>query len=295
MTFRNTYTTILLFTVLVPVVGCAGMEQDAINPNGIVDEECGTTALMQAAEEGDLDEVRMLLGAGADPDLSESDFTENNCYLGFGNIKDPDTALGKAATSGHVAVVRELISAGVAPHDAVIWAIEAQQPDVLRVAVDAGAEIEEFTVFDEQCTLLTVAAMLGEAAMARALLDAGANPNTLNRPGCEAAGASDMAGTGSPYGQSANIFERMGLLSAEQLNNADDFRGTVTEIYEEYPRTGGTALMWAAALGEIEILRMLLEAGADPNLTNEDGESALDWVIEGPHEDIEELLRGITA
>ena len=43
------------------------MGQDAINPNGIVDEECGTTALMQAAEEGDLDEVRMLLRAGGKP------------------------------------------------------------------------------------------------------------------------------------------------------------------------------------------------------------------------------------
>jgi len=48
----------------------------------------------------------------------------------------------------------------------------------------------------------------------------------------------------------------------------------VNGVREEGRRT--TALMVAADLGELGLVELLLQNGADPGLTNDDGETALD-------------------
>jgi len=54
--------------------------------------------------------------------------------------------------------------------------------------------------------------------------------------------------------------------------------------------SGDTALIRAARNGNTEVLRALLEAGADTNHRNEAGESALDVAIENP-----EVTEAITS
>jgi hypothetical protein len=53
-----------------------------------------------------------------------------------------------------------------------------------------------------------------------------------------------------------------------------------------------TALMLAARFGEKEVVELLLQHGADPNIVNSGGDKALTWAKEYP--DIQKLLIGVT-
>ncbi|MBL3529061.1 MAG: ankyrin repeat domain-containing protein [gamma proteobacterium endosymbiont of Lamellibrachia anaximandri] len=53
-----------------------------------------------------------------------------------------------------------------------------------------------------------------------------------------------------------------------------------------------TALMMAARNGHIEALKLLLDAGADPNITNSAGDTALRWA--GENSDVTEILQDVT-
>jgi hypothetical protein len=52
-----------------------------------------------------------------------------------------------------------------------------------------------------------------------------------------------------------------------------------------------TPLIIAAGLGHIDIVRTLLQAGADANMKDEKGLTALAWALVKGHTDIVELLK----
>lgn len=54
---------------------------------------------------------------------------------------------------------------------------------------------------------------------------------------------------------------------------------------------GQTALMWAAMSGHLPIARLLLQAGADPNLETHLGYKALDYAKDKKDENLIKLLR----
>ena len=51
-----------------------------------------------------------------------------------------------------------------------------------------------------------------------------------------------------------------------------------------------TALMWASAKGHLEIVKALLDAGAEVN-TSLEGRTALDWATLRGHDDVAQALR----
>jgi energy-coupling factor transporter ATP-binding protein EcfA2 len=53
-----------------------------------------------------------------------------------------------------------------------------------------------------------------------------------------------------------------------------------------------TPLVWASEMGSAECVKLLLEAGADPNAFEYDGWSALHWAARNGHADVAELLLG---
>ena len=53
---------------------------------------------------------------------------------------------------------------------------------------------------------------------------------------------------------------------------------------------GGTPLHTAAFVGDPEVLRMLLDRGADPRLTTDDGKTAIDIARERGHAEAAALL-----
>ena len=48
--------------------------------------------------------------------------------------------------------------------------------------------------------------------------------------------------------------------------------------------------MWAAQTGKINAPQILLKYGADINVRNNDGQTALDWAAKGNHKEIVKLL-----
>lgn len=54
-----------------------------------------------------------------------------------------------------------------------------------------------------------------------------------------------------------------------------------------------TALLWAADMGHLDVLELLLQTGADPNLQDENGLTALLWAADRGHVDcVKALLQG---
>ena len=84
----------------------------------------------------------------------------------------------------------------------------------------------------------------------------------------------------------SNIDTRMFLLSA-QINNTDAVRDQLTDPdirvnirINDADENGDTALMYAVQNNNIELVRLLLENGADVNIENEQAETALHYAAE---------------
>ena len=121
--------------------------------------------------------------------------------------------------------------------------VAAEDGDLGRVqaALAAGARIDIAAKGGWEALMYAV--YRGDPAIVQLLIQRGANPN---RP-------EDM----------------LGSRSVEPCA-ADDSRGSVST-------DGRTPLMTAAVSGNAEVVRMLLEAGADPLLRDAEGETARDW------------------
>ena len=55
--------------------------------------------------------------------------------------------------------------------------------------------------------------------------------------------------------------------------------------------TGNTLLMWAAYFGKIDTVNGLIQRGADVNLVNNDGDTAISLAAKKGHRDVVALLR----
>jgi hypothetical protein len=66
---------------------------------------------------------------------------------------------------------------------------------------------------------------------------------------------------------------------------------TETELTDEVDADGQTLLHLAARLGDLELVRRLLDEGADVNAVDNEGRTPTGRAVEGGHEDVAELLR----
>ncbi|MCM3881210.1 MAG: ankyrin repeat domain-containing protein [Vicinamibacterales bacterium] len=218
----------------------------------------GQTALMWAAAEGHAETLQVLLGAGAQVDARSN--------AGW-------TALLFAAREGRINAVKTLLAGGADVNDALI-------PRAGRGrGYGAGGGGRPPT---GGSSALVLAVGSAHFELASVLLDAGANPNTaaqgwaalhhitwIRKPGT---GSNDPA----PYG-SGNM-DSLTLVRKLVAHGAD-----VNARVTRRPNVGVTALNFigatpffmAARGGDTELMRLLVELGADPLLPNEDGTTAL--------------------
>ena len=171
----------------------------------------------------------------------------------------------------------------------------------LRDAIERGAELDAKRDDAEGATALMWAAFRGEAQMVRTLIEAGADVNTTDNAGQNAI---DEARSWGHEHIMAMLLEARTKQQAQWTKDLVDaaVSGTLAELRSAIERgadvdakrndaEGATVLMWAAFRGETEMVRVLLDAGADVNLLDNSGQSAIDEARSRGHEHIVEMLQ----
>jgi uncharacterized protein len=250
------------------------------DPNGILPG--GETPLMTAARTGAVAAVRALVSAGAVVDAKDE--------------RRGQTALMWAAAEGHAPVVQALIDAGADPRARVpsgltplLFAVREGRLDAVRVLLAAGADANEIIPMESSLrrrgyggrlpaagmSALLLAVSNAHFELAAALLDAGADPNAaqtgytvlhaitaVRRPGI---GDNDPPPEGSGTRSSLDLVKKLAARGANvnakmtrkvNLNN--------TRVHE----IGATPFFLAALTADTDLMKALVDVGADPSLTN---------------------------
>lgn len=228
-----------------------------------------------------------------------------------------------AVKSGNVENVRALLKQRVdvnaATPDgttALHWAVQANASELAQLLISAGARANAANRYG--VTPLTLAATNGNAKLAEALLKAGANPNVtagegetilmtaartgnvetmkaLVAHGADVNAAEQWQGqTALMYAAVENQAEAVKLLvelganvnvRSKRLEFPDFVFKTAGMIYAVQPVGSWTPLMFAARDGAIDAVRALAGSGADLNLVDPDGTTALTLAIINGHFD----------
>lgn len=243
----------------------------------------GETVLMLAARSGNAEAVQMLLTRKADPNAKER--------LG-------QTALMWAAAEGHTPVIRALLTAGADLNATVdsgftpfFFAVREGHLDAVRALLAAGAEVNAMLrkpteepgprpTSGGRTTALALAVQNAHFELAIALIDAGADPNDQRAgfpplhmlPGVRKPDSSDNSDGAAPKGAGKlsslqfvrEIVKRGANVNLQLPASAPRVPATSSRIASG----GATPLLFAADRSDVPLMRLLLELGADPLLTN---------------------------
>ena len=240
----------------------------------------GETPLMTAARTGKVGPVKALLARGAAVDA---------------RLPQGQTALMWAAAEGHLAVVEVLLAAGAdfrTPLESgftpTLFAARGGHTGVVRTLLTAGVDVNEATkparggarLPRKGTSALILAIENGHFELAALLLDLGANPNDMRsgytplhvlswvrKPdrGEDENGAPPPEGSGRlTHEQLIRKLVASGADVNARLAGGPSGGGRIA-------RKGCTPFMLAADTADTPFLRLLVELGADPTLTNADG------------------------
>ena len=239
----------------------------------------GETPLMTAARTGRIAVVRALLARGA----------EVNAKLPGGQ-----TALMWAAAEGHTAVVEALVAAkaevaATVPTglNALLFAVRAGHLDTVRVLLKTGIDINAVTAPTKTGkklpkrgnSALTLAVENGRFEVASVLLDLGADPNDLRSGYAPLHILSWIRKPDIGEDEGDPIPEDHGNVTSEQLIRKLVAKGADVNLRLAGGPSGGgrinrkgcTPFMLAADTADTAFLKLLVELGADPTITNVDG------------------------
>jgi len=266
----------------------AGAEANAISSEG-------ETALMTAARTGKVDAVRVLIAHGADVNAKETWHGE--------------TALMWAVSQKHEAVARELIAKGAdvsarstvnkwdrqqsaEPREkwlplggltALEFAARNGCAACIPALVDGGADVNG--VDQDGISPLLSALINGQYDAAAMLIEKGANPNIADRTGrtplYSAVDFHTMPASNRPSPKeidnelsSLDVVKRLLAKGADvnaQLKQQQPYRTKLDRGDDTMLTTGATPLVRAAKAGDVVVMKLLLEKGADAKLTTRNG------------------------
>jgi ankyrin repeat protein len=269
------------------------------NPNEESPE--GETVLMTASRTGDPKAVAVLLEAGASVNATES-------WRG-------ETALMWAAAENHAAAARLLIEHGAAKDvasrtlkfpnvrynlathatlpppqggfTALMFAARQGAFDATKALADAGVDLN---LQDPDGTpALTVAIVNGHHDVARLLIERGANPNVADTAGMTPLYAAVELHTSEMYPERRPLRQSYGSATYDLITlllakgaRPDSPLKTVTLRWgrrrgpgDAALAEGATPLMRAARFADVEVMRALLDAGANPALKQKDQTTVL--------------------
>ena len=248
----------------------------------------GSEALYTAIEKGDVEMVRLLVEAGADVNAAE----------GFGG----NTPLHEAVEQGDVEIVKILVAAGADVHaegyfdrTPLTLATEEGATEILQILLGSGPDTDTSAGGEDKeaastpsigSEALYTAIEKGDVEMVRLLVEAGADINAAegfggNTPLHEAVEQGDaeivkiLVAAGADV-HAEGYFDRTPLtLAAEEgateilqiLLGSDADTSTDGEDKEaaSTPSVGSEALYTAIEKGDVDMVRLLVEAGADVN------------------------------
>jgi ankyrin repeat protein len=266
----------------------AGVDANVSGPEG-------ETALMTAARTGKVEAARILLAHGALVDAREGWHGE--------------TALMWAAAEGHPAMMHELIAHGAdvnarsnlekwerqttsEPREK--WLPQGSMTPLLFasrqgcgecVTILVGSKADLNAADPDGITPIISALINGHYDVAELLIDAGADVNLADKTGRTALYAAvddhTMPYSNRPSPKEADdeltsldivnrLLARMANVDA-RLKTAQPYRTKVDRGNDTLLTTGTTALLRAAKAGDVSVVRLLLEKGADANLTTRTG------------------------
>jgi ankyrin repeat protein len=194
------------------------------------------------------------------------------------------------------------------------WAVRANDLDTTQRLLRAGANPDAANRYG--VTPLSLAAENGSAAMIQALLQAGAHPSGAILMTAARTGNAETVRMLIARGADANAREsslgETALMWAAAENHPEAVRALIehgadanarsdTLVYPKdrfglegvttiLPRGSWTAMMYAARQGSLEAARTLAEMGADLNLADPDGTTALELAILNGHFDTAGML-----
>jgi ankyrin repeat protein len=256
----------------------------------------GMTALLFAAQGGDVESASMLVAAGAD--------VNDTAASGM-------SALTLAAFSGHGDVARLLLQRGADPnaakagYTALHAAVVRSDLDTVQALLARGGDVNARTTgativrrFGSQWTLprtllgatpLFVAAMYLETDVVRTLLAAGADPSIGLQDGTTPL----QVAAGAPVERNVRPIdlERHDLADndfPEMVRPDDEVLATVRVLLDgkadvnQATTAGDTPLHYAAGSGSVPLIRLLAERGASLEAVNENGQTPLSRTLPQP-------------
>lgn len=219
----------------------------------------GLSPLLQAAQEGDLAKLRILLA-------SEIDLEERS--------GDDRTALIIAAQGGHTETVQALLASGARVNNAKQSGVTPLHvasynghTEAVQALLANGALINNADELG--VTALHLAAYNGHTEAVKTLIASGALIDAA-----EESGATPLY-VAAQNGHTETVQE---LLASGALIDAAD-------------KSGATPLHTAAQIGEIKIVQALIAGGADPKAEDSSGNTALKLAIATHHEEIAKVLK----
>ena len=248
----------------------------------------GVTPLMIALDNDNNDVAKLLLDHGANPGLWDW-YGRTALYIAV-DRKDGGSSGGgirvsiDASHSAHASamdIIKALLAANVDPN-----------PELRMHRPTRGGYTGRFSdpLMDLGATPLLRATQANDMEVVQALLDRGASPN-INAMGvtpflvAAGVGGGQRGGPAATRGTARGGGDAFALLDLLLQHGADvNAQVTGTKTYSmriaRSPSTneGMTALHVAAQTGRVDLVRYLLENGANPDLTDSNGRKAIDLI-----------------
>jgi ankyrin len=243
------------------------------------------TVLMLTAKTGNAAAVQLLLDRGAEVNARQ--------------VRE-FTPLMFAAAEGHAAAVKTLLENGADPNlvtvastkperrpaggmSALILAARQGHVDTVRALLEGGADVN-LTSADRTSALL-IAVINGRYELANVLLEHGADPSLADTNGRAPLYAaidlrnvqwSQAPAPKLPQADHLAMIETLVAAGADlntQIRDQINHRGSFDMRWTEL--VGGTPFLRAAWNGDVQVMKLLLEHGADPRVQTDKGETAL--------------------
>jgi uncharacterized protein len=252
----------------------------------------GETALMQASRTGNVEAIKVLLAHGAEVNAKETLrettaliwatsevhpeamrlLIEHGADVSVRSRQEKSPGYG---TAGPAAKIPENLQiGGVTP---LVFAVREGSMEAVKLLVDAKADVNQTTA--DESTPLLVAVLNGQYEIARYLIDKGANVKLANQKGwtplyLAIKHRTNETGTVPvpPNVGQAMDFIKLSLDRGADVNIRLAYETEVHVASHVFwlKEEGATPFFRAAFGGDVEVMKLLLAHGADPNIDTKD-------------------------